>query len=420
MAVNMKLSEFGRRFSADMGTVQLMEDLNAAMSGGSVRAMLGGGNPADIPEAQAVFQDCMQRIVADKPRLANLLGDYGSPKGDADFIAELAEMLTRQCGREITADHIVLTSGSQSAFFILFNLLGGDFSAAGHKRILLPMVPEYIGYGDVGLSDNLFTAYQPAIETGPQRTFKYHLDFERLAIEDDIGAICVSRPTNPTGNVLTGEEIDELDTLAKRHGIPLIIDNAYGMPFPNIIFSDVGPVWNENIILSMSLSKLGLPGVRTGIVVARPELIHIIKNINGVLNLALGNLGPALALEIIRSGEMNRLCNDIIRPYYWGKAQRTAALLREKLDGLNYYIHKPEGAIFLWLWLPDLPISSQELYQNLKRRGVLVIAGEHFFPGLQNDWPHRHQCIRISYVGNDAAVETGINIIADELRKLSV
>ena len=48
--------------------------------------------------------------------------------------------------------------------------------------------------------------------------------------EDKIGAICCSRPTNPTSNVLTDGEMARLDALAQEHGIPLIIDNAYGTP----------------------------------------------------------------------------------------------------------------------------------------------------------------------------------------------
>lgn len=48
----------------------------------------------------------------------------------------------------------------------------------------------------------------------------------------------MSRPTNPTGNVITDEELIKLDALAHQHGVPLVIDNAYGVPFPGIIFSD--------------------------------------------------------------------------------------------------------------------------------------------------------------------------------------
>ncbi|EHC98434.1 Valine-pyruvate aminotransferase [Salmonella enterica subsp. enterica serovar Urbana str. R8-2977] len=62
--------------------------------------------------------------------------------------------------------------------------------------------------------------------------------------------ICVSRPTNPTGNVITDEELMKLDRLANQHNIPLVIDNAYGVPFPGIIFSEARPearpLWNPN------------------------------------------------------------------------------------------------------------------------------------------------------------------------------
>lgn len=71
-------------------------------------------------------------------------------------------------------------------------------------------------------------------------------------MDESVAAICVSRPTNPTGNVLTEEEIHKLDQLARDNGVPLIIDNAYGVPFPNIIFEDVEPFWNDNTILCMS------------------------------------------------------------------------------------------------------------------------------------------------------------------------
>ena len=56
--------------------------------------------------------------------------------------------------------------------------------------------------------------------------------------------------------MITDEELLKLDALANQHGIPLVIDNAYGVPFPGIIFSEARPLWNPNIVLCMSLSKL--------------------------------------------------------------------------------------------------------------------------------------------------------------------
>lgn len=96
--------------------------------------------------------------------------------------------------------------------------------------MLFPLAPEYIGYADSGLEEDLFVSARPNIELLPEGQFKYHVDFEHLRIGEETGMICVSRPTNPTGNVITDEELMKLDTLANQHGIPLVIDNAYGVP----------------------------------------------------------------------------------------------------------------------------------------------------------------------------------------------
>ncbi|WP_139151541.1 aminotransferase class I/II-fold pyridoxal phosphate-dependent enzyme, partial [Salmonella enterica] len=82
----------------------------------------------------------------------------------------------------------------------------------------------------------------------------------------------------PTGNVITDKELMKLDRLANQQNIPLVIDNAYGVPFPGIIFSEARPLGTPNIILCMSLSKLGLPGSRGGIIIANDKTITAIAN----------------------------------------------------------------------------------------------------------------------------------------------
>ncbi len=86
------------------------------------------------------------------------------------------------------------------------------------------------------------------------------------------------------------------------------------------------------------------------------------------------------------------------------------------MAGLNIRVHKPEGAFFLWLWFEGLPISSQQLYERLKQRGVLVVPGHYFFPGLGDPWRHREECVRMNYAPDDDAVRRGIRLIAEEVR----
>jgi valine--pyruvate aminotransferase len=399
------------------GIGQLMDDLGAALAQQGDILMLGGGNPAHIGQVECHFRQSMMAMLQNGDRFEHAVGDYDPPEGSKNFIQAIADLLGAQFGWDIGPENIALTNGSQSAFFILFNLFAGTYDDGTSKKILFPLTPEYIGYCDVGLTPGLFTAIKPRIDHIGKHLFKYHVDFDRLHVTDDIGAICVSRPTNPSGNVLTNDELAALADLATARDIPLIVDNAYGLPFPHIVFTNAEPLWNDNTILCMSLSKLGLPGTRTGIVIARPEIVEMIARVNAVMSLAPGSMGTAIATELVRSGEILRISRDVIRPFYSKKAQQAMNLFHKQLDGLDYRIHRPEGAFFMWLWLPDLPITSQQLYERLKARNVIVVPGHYFFPGLTEPWSHTQQCLRVSYAQSADVLSRGIEIIAEEVKR---
>ena len=284
----------------------------------------------------------------------------------------------------------------------------------------MPLAAEYIGSADAWLWHAFVKANRPEIELIDTSTFKYHVDFSKLAITENTGAICVSRPTNPTGNVLTDSEMARLNFLAIQHDVPLIVDGAYGSPFPNLIFSEARPFWNDNTIMCLSLSKFGLPAARTGIVIAREDVVQALSGVNAILNLATGSFGSMMAYDLVKSGEIISLSNEVIRPFYLEKAKRAEDSLREKLAGLPFRLHKVEGAMFLWLWLEGCPVDSQRLYERLKSKGVLVVPGQHFFLGLDEpedrEWSHRDECIRITYSQDPALVEKGLEIIAEEVR----
>jgi valine--pyruvate aminotransferase len=413
----MKLSAFGEKLSTGAGILSLMDDLGNALAEGN-KIMMGGGNPGHIPEIQEVMRQRLQALIADEQCLRKLIGVYDPPKGEVDFRKALATLLRREYGWDLDEDNICLTNGSQGAFFLLFNLLAGRTANGGHRKILLPMAPEYIGYADLGLSEDFFTSVRPKIELVGETFFKYRVDFEQIAVSDEIGAICASRPTNPTGNVLTDDEVAGLAALAEANGIPLILDNAYGVPFPGMIYTEVRPVWNRNLILCMSLSKFGLPAVRTGIVVASKEIVRLLSGVNAVVNLATGSFGAMLTTEIIQSGEILRLSREVIRPFYQAKMERALACIAETFTGFPYKVHVPEGAMFLWLWFPGLPVSSRQLYERLKQRGVVVVSGDYFFPGLAPGWRHAEECLRITYSQGEEDVRQGIGVIAEEARAL--
>lgn len=413
-------SEFGQGLCCGSGIGELMDDLGHALAaGGNHIHMLGGGQPAHIPEMDALWRQRIETIAATPGELEHMLGNYEPPAGSTHFRQAIARLFSQEFGWDLSAENIAITMGGQTAFFSLFNALAGRFSDGRQKKILLPLVPEYIGYADQSVSGSMFRSVKPRIEHTGKHEFKYRVDFDHLTVTDDIAAICVSRPTNPTGNVLTDDEINRLAALAKAHDIPLIIDNAYGAPFPNVIFTEAKPIWNEHIILTLSLSKLGLPGTRTGIVIATPEITKAIASMTSIMGLANTNTGQAIVQPLVESGEILRLSNEVVQPFYREKSLQAQAWVTQYFDPqLNYHIHRSEGALFLWAWFEGLPISSHELYERLKARHVLIVPGSYFFFGQDDsDWKHRDECIRINFTMPAEDVETGIRIIGEEVSK---
>jgi valine--pyruvate aminotransferase len=417
--MNEQFSDFGQRLCGGSGIEELMDDLGTALAmGGPDTRMLGGGQPAHIPEVNALWRRRMEELMGSGAAFEKMLSNYDPPRGNPHFLEALASLFREHLGWDITSKNIAITSGGQTAFFFLFNALAGTFRDGKNKKILLPLVPEYIGYANQSVGPDIFRAVKPCIEKRGEHDFKYRVDFENIQVDDDVAAICVSRPTNPTGNVHTDEEIAKLSRLAEKHGIPLIIDNAYGAPFPNIIFTEATPVWNDHIVLTLSLSKIGLPGTRTGIVIAREEIASAVASMSAIVGLANGNIGQAIMEPLVRSGEILKLSNEVVRPYYIEKSRQARQWVDEFFDdSLPYRVHLSEGALFLWLWFEDLPISSQELYERLKARGVLIVSGHYFFFGLDDSEPWRHcdECIRMTFTMDERTVKEGIEIIAEEV-----
>ena len=417
--MNHPFSKIGSGLAGGSGIGELMDDLGHALANaGPDLKMLGGGQPAQIPEINAIWRERLAEIIADPAAANRFLSTYDPPQGNPAFIAAIADLMRDTFGWDISPENVGLTCGGQTAFFHLFNLLAGEMPDGSRRKILFPLVPEYIGYAAQGLDPGMFLAMHPEIETTGPHEFKYHIDFDHLPIGPDIAAICVSRPTNPTGNVLSDSEMARLSAIARENGIPLIIDNAYGAPFPGIIFTEAKPLWDRHIILTLSLSKLGLPGTRTGIVIGPPEIIRALGSMSAIAGLSNPNIGQQITLPLIKSGEILKLSSEVVRPFYEEKCRlaRQAAVAAFG-DDIDWYMHRSEGALFLWFWFPGLRISSKELYQRLKKREVLVIPGHYFFFGLDDPhWDHRHECIRVSYAMDEDVVRDGLRIIAEEVK----
>lgn len=413
--MNPALTKIGAQMSNLTGVRAIMKDIIETLkaSAGQELINLSAGNPLILPEVEQLWRDYTAELLASS-EYGEVVCRYGSSQGYAPLIEAIAKDFNQRYGLNLTERNILITPGSQSLYFYAANAFGGYTSNGELKQIVLPLSPDYTGYGGVCLFPEALLAYKPTLDIdASNHKFKYRPDFSQLSVTDNTGCIIFSRPCNPTGNVMTEDEVKKIAALAAGYDVPVLIDSAYAPPFPALNFTDMQPVFGNNIIHCMSLSKAGLPGERIGIAIGDEQWIQVLECFQTNLCIHPSRYGQAIASRAINSGSLAQIAETVIRPFY----QEKFTVLEDTLNAampkdLPWFLHRGEGAIFAWLWLKDLPITDWEFYQELKKVGVIVVPGSTFFPGLKEEWQHKHQCLRISLTGSNEEITLGMQRLA--------
>jgi len=409
------LSKIGEQMSQLTGVRAIMKDINETLRAGAGQQFinLSAGNPLILPEVEQLWRDCTASLLASS-EYGEVVCRYGSSQGYAPLVEAIANDFNKRYGLNLTERNILLTPGSQSLYFYAANVFGGYTSSGDLKEIVLPLSPDYTGYGGVTLCAEALIAYKPTLDIDfSGHKFKYRPDFSQLEITENTGCVIFSRPCNPTGNVLTDDEVKKIAALAAPFNAPVLIDSAYAPPFPALNFTEMTPVFGDNILHCMSLSKAGLPGERIGIAIGDEEWIHVLECFQTNMCIHPSRYGQAIAARAINSGKLAEISEQVIRSFYQNKfTVLEDSLFAAMPKDLPWFLHRGEGAIFAWLWLDELPITDWEFYQELKQVGVIVVPGSSFFPGLREDWLHKHQCLRISLTGSDEEIAIAMQRLA--------
>ena len=419
------LTQFGDRMSHLTGVRAIMKDiietLNASKASNSGQEFinLSAGNPVILPEVEQLWRDCTADLLA-SDEYGEVVCRYGASQGYEPFIEAIRDDFNQRYGLSLTSRNILITPGSQNLYFLAANALGGYSSSGQLKYIVLPLSPDYTGYGGVTLFPEAVKAYRPFIDLDSEdpHSFKYRPDFDQLEINDNTGFVLFSRPCNPTGNVITDDEVQGIVDLAAPYNVPVFIDSAYAPPFPALNFTEMAPVFGPNIVHCLSLSKVGLPGERVGVAIGDEKIIQILEAFQTNLCIHSSRYGQAIAARAIRSGALADISKNIIRPHYRNKfAVLEETLTQHMPNEVPWRLHRGEGAIFAWLWFDNLPMTDWEFYNELKRYGVIIVPGSPFFPGLEKslkgeDWPHMHQCFRISLTATEEQLITALKHLA--------
>ena len=211
---------------------------------------------------------------------------YGYHLGHPDLRREIAKQYNGN-----SLDNVAVTTGaSESNFAIIAHLVGP-------KDNLIVEHPTYPSLYQVArsLRRNL-TLFRLQWTSN----FRPDLDKLRKWVKPNTKLISLTHPNNPTGSVITKDELKEAIEIAEEAGAYLMVDETYR----DLMFKAPPPLaasLGANAISLTSMSKTwGLPGIRIGWAVADEPIVEAIRAVREQVTICNSSVGEAIAREMLR------------------------------------------------------------------------------------------------------------------------
>ena len=148
--MNPSLTRFGEQMSHLTGVRAIMKDIIETLEADRGREFinLSAGNPVILPEVEQLWRDCTADLLSSS-KYGEVVCRYGSSQGYQPLIDAVIEDFNARYGLNLNSRNILITPGSQAIYFFAANAFGGYTSDGQLKKIVLPLSPDYTGYGGV-------------------------------------------------------------------------------------------------------------------------------------------------------------------------------------------------------------------------------------------------------------------------------
>ena len=395
--------DWAARFSERMTRVRASEirELLKLLDQPDILSFAGGiPDPGLFPAAQ--IQAGYDAILAD-PDLACQALQYSVSEGYLPLRRWIADRMALN-GVVCDEHNIIITAGSQQAL----DLIGKLFLTRGDTVMVAR--PTYLG------ALQAFNAYEPAYLDLPDGPLANGVDVEALMAGRARRALGYFVPdyANPTGQSLSLAEREALLDFAGQADMTLIEDAAYrelrfaGEALPTLLALDIarsGSIEQARTLFCGTFSKTLSPALRIGWVCGPRAVIEKLVLLKQGCDLHVSTVNQMVAHRAVAEGYEQHL--SVLRGAYGAKARTIlAALDRHMPPGVTW--SKPEGGMFVWVWLPDGMDGKALLERALAEERVAFVPGEPFFAEVP-----AANAIRLSYsLPTDAQIEDGVERLA--------
>lgn len=360
------LATVGRQITPD----GVMEDMPRITQMPSLRSLAYADPDPALTHAEE-FWASLIGLAGDK----SALFQYNSSQGDAALRVEVAELL-RERHLECVPEQIIITSGVSQGLALLTQALAQPGDAVAVEA------PTYLGLLHILKSQGLRPIPIPLDEEGPR------LDVLECVAVQERPRFFYTIPTfqNPTGICMSPRRRQEVVTLAERFGLMVVEDDlyarlAYDQPAPPPLKSLDR---QGRVIYLDSLSKVLLPGLRIGFVVAPSPLHERLLSLRRAADLCGSPFVQRATADFLRTGKLRNHLRRVVPIYRERRDTLLRGMKRWMPEGVRWT--RPEGGYCCWVTLPATP-ALNDLYHAALERGVAFTPGQVF---LSEATPEHH------------------------------
>tara|TARA_R110001592_G_scaffold44644_6_gene143415 strand:+ start:15936 stop:17093 length:1158 start_codon:yes stop_codon:yes gene_type:complete len=377
------MNSFARRL-ADIEPFRVVEVLTRAK-----QLAAAGRDIVHMEAGEPDFSTVASVVNAAKASLDRGETYYTPAAGIPELRRAISRFYRTEHGLDIAPERIMITPGASGALLLLAGLLinPGDgmlMTDPGYpcNRHFLRLVE---GEGQL-------------VPVGPEDRFQLNAEKAEQYWQPNTKGIMVASPANPTGEILSAEQLRDLHALCERKQGYLVVDEIYhglnyGVDAPSIL-----SITDKAFVINSFSKYFGMTGWRLGWLVAPEEAVPHLEKLAQNFFISMSTMGQYAALAAFEPEtrvELNRRRDEF--------AARRDYLLPALRD-LGFEIpHCPDGALYLYAGIQRFKTTSQQFCLDLlENHGIAITPGEDF-GRYQAD-----QHIRFAYTTGLARLEEGV------------
>ncbi len=367
---------------------------NALHQEGKPIIMLTIGEP-DIPVAEDLMDVLEASMRAGRTR-------YSNGRGEPQLLQALAQKYTARTGRSVTEKNICCLPGTQTGLYAVMMALveTGDEVLVGD--------PLYATYDGVIRATG---ATRVSVPLDPANGFHLRAEDVERAIAPRTKVLLLNSPHNPTGAVLSAQEINAIAEVCERHDLWIVSDEVY----EDLIFDakfvspfDIERFANRTVAISSISKSHAAPGFRSGWCVGPEEFCDLLLPISE--SMLFGNQ-PFIADMTAHAVAKEPEAAHAMRAAFMRRLNILMELLGQEP---SLVCHRPQAGMFVLVDVKNTGLSGDEFASRLlDEEQVAVMPGESF--GTQTNG-----FIRISLTVPDEAIREASARIKDFVGRIKI